>query len=116
MVMSGGAGLVAGVASRGGVSDTYQHTWRYALVPVLLAAALVLPTIGQRTIYISDEARYALLARNMVEHGHWLVPRMGNEVHMEKSPLFMWAIAVLSLVPGDVTELTAVLPSAVSGI
>ena len=103
--MSGGAG-----------SEAPRHQRRYALVPVLLAAALVLPTIGQRAIYISDEARYALLARSMVENGHWLVPRMGSEVHMEKSPLFMWAIAVPSLVAGDVTELTAVLPAAVSGI
>jgi 4-amino-4-deoxy-L-arabinose transferase-like glycosyltransferase len=89
---------------------------RWLLVPVLLAAALFLPAIGRRTIFVSDEARYALLARNMVERGHWLVPHIDGEVHMEKPPLFMWAIALLSLIPGDVTELTAALPAAVSGI
>ena len=88
----------------------------WLLLPVLLAAALFLPAIGRRTIFISDEARYALLARNMLEHGHWLVPHIDDEVHMEKPPLFMWAIAVLSLIPGDVTELTAALPAAVCGI
>jgi 4-amino-4-deoxy-L-arabinose transferase-like glycosyltransferase len=89
---------------------------RWLVVPLLVAAALFLPAIGQRTIFISDEARYALLARNMVEHGQWLVPHIDDEVHMEKPPLFMWAIALLSLVTGDVNELTATLPAALSGI
>jgi 4-amino-4-deoxy-L-arabinose transferase-like glycosyltransferase len=89
---------------------------RWLLVPLLVSAALFLPAIGHRTIFLSDEARYALLARNMVEHGHWLVPHIDDEVHMEKPPLFMWAIALLSLVPGDVNELTATLPAALSGI
>jgi 4-amino-4-deoxy-L-arabinose transferase-like glycosyltransferase len=88
-------------------------TW---FVPLALAAALFLPGIGQRILYIGDEARYALLARAMVETGDWLVPRLGAEVHMEKSPLFIWAIAALSLAAGKVTELTAVLPAALSGI
>jgi len=88
----------------------------WLLVPVLVAAALFLPAIGRRTIYVSDEARYALLARNMIEHGHWLVPHIDGEVHLEKPPLYMWTIAVLSLIPGDVNEWTAALPAAVSGI
>jgi 4-amino-4-deoxy-L-arabinose transferase-like glycosyltransferase len=89
---------------------------RWLLVPMLVAAALCLPLIGQRTIYLSDEARYALLARNMIEGGHWLVPHLDSEIHMEKPPLFVWTIALLSLVPGDVNEVTAALPAAVSGI
>jgi 4-amino-4-deoxy-L-arabinose transferase-like glycosyltransferase len=94
-----------------------DQRWRVAfLAPLIVAAALYLPGIGQRILYIGDEARYALLARNMVETGDWLVPRIGAEVHMEKSPLFIWAIAALSLTGRRVTELTAVLPSALSGI
>lgn len=94
-----------------------DQRWRLAfLAPLIVAAALYLPGIGQRILYIGDEARYALLARNMVVTGDWLVPRLGDEVHMEKSPLFIWAIAALSLGGRQVTELTAVLPSALSGI
>jgi 4-amino-4-deoxy-L-arabinose transferase-like glycosyltransferase len=89
---------------------------RWVVVPLLVAAALFLPAIGHRTIFLSDEARYALLARNMVEHGQWLVPHIDDEVHMEKPPLFMWAIALLSLLTGEVNELTATLPAALSGI
>src|SRR5438552_13280089 len=94
-----------------------DRRWRVAfLAPLALAAALYLPGIGQRILYIGDEARYALLARTMVETGDWLVPRIGDEVHMEKSPLFIWAIAALSIAGRRVTELTAVLPAALSGI
>jgi 4-amino-4-deoxy-L-arabinose transferase-like glycosyltransferase len=94
-----------------------DQRWRpIALAPLLLAAALFLPSIGERLIYLGDEARYALLARNMLHTGDWLVPRIGSEVHLEKTPLFIWSIAALSLGRGDVTELTAVLPAALSGI
>jgi 4-amino-4-deoxy-L-arabinose transferase-like glycosyltransferase len=81
-----------------------------------VAAALFLPGIGERIIYIGDEARYALLARTMLETGDWLIPRIGSEVHLEKTPLFIWAIATFSVAAGKVTELTAVLPSALSGV
>jgi len=94
-----------------------DQRWRLlALAPLFVAAVLFLPSIGARLIYLGDEARYALLARNMVQTGDWLVPRIGSEVHLEKTPLFIWSIAALSLPRGDVTELTAVLPSALSGI
>jgi 4-amino-4-deoxy-L-arabinose transferase-like glycosyltransferase len=94
-----------------------QRRWRLAcLAPVVVAAVLYLPGIGQRALYLGDEARYALLARTMIETGDWLVPRIGGEVHLEKSPLFIWAIAALSMADRRVTELTAVLPAALSGI
>ena len=86
------------------------------ILPPLVAAALYLPGIGRRILYQGDEARYAILARTMLETGDWLVPRIGGEVHMEKTPLFIWGIAALSLPGGKVTELTAVLPAALSGI
>ena len=90
--------------------------FRSLLIPPLLAAVLFLPSIGDRPLYLPDEARYALLARSMVEAGHWLVPHIGSEVHMEKPPLFIWLIAAVSLLAGGVTELAATLPAALSGI
>jgi 4-amino-4-deoxy-L-arabinose transferase-like glycosyltransferase len=53
----------------------------------------------------------------MIEHGHWLVPHIGDEVHMEKPPGYAWAIALIGLLQGGViTELAGVLPAALSGI
>jgi 4-amino-4-deoxy-L-arabinose transferase-like glycosyltransferase len=100
---------------RGAVARPRWHALLLPL-PLLVAAALYLPGIGQRILYQGDEARYAILARTMLETGDWQVPRIGDEVHMEKTPLFIWAIAALSLSGGKVTELTAVLPAALSGI
>src|SRR5262245_16294627 len=95
----------------------FDQRWRWSwLIPLAVAAALFLPGIGQRILYIGDEARYALLARAMVETGDWLVPRIDAEVHLEKSPLYIWAVAAFSLAGRRVTELTAVLPAALSGI
>lgn len=94
-----------------------QRRFRDLALPVAVAALLFLPLIGERVLFISDEARYALLARHMVEDGHWLVPRIGDAVHTEKPPAFAWAIAGLSLLGGrGVTELASVLPAALSGI
>ncbi len=93
-----------------------QREWRYLFIPMVVAACLFLPSIGQWTLYHPDEARFALLARGMVEEGHWLVPYLEGEAHMEKPPFFVWAIALLSLWGGGVTEFTSILPAALSGI
>ena len=86
------------------------------LAPLFVAVVLFLPSIGARITSLEDEARYALKARNMLDTGDWLLPRVDGEVQMQKSPLFMWVIAALSLPGRKVTELTATLPSALSAI
>ena len=93
-----------------------QRGWLLPLAPLLVGALLFLPAIGTRITSLEDEARYALKARTMLETGDWLLPRVDGEVQMQKSPLFMWVIAVLSLPGRKVTELTATLPSALSAI
>jgi 4-amino-4-deoxy-L-arabinose transferase-like glycosyltransferase len=89
---------------------------RALLIPFLLASALFLPAIGQRSIYHPDEARYAVLAKTMLETGQWLVPQIDHELHLEKPPLFIWAVALVSLLTGGVTAFSATLPAASSGI
>jgi 4-amino-4-deoxy-L-arabinose transferase-like glycosyltransferase len=86
------------------------------LLPLLLAAALFLPAIGQRSIYHPDEARYAVLAKTMLQTGQWLVPQIADEVHLEKPPLFVWAIALVSLLTGSVNTFSATLPAALSAM
>jgi len=44
-------------------------------------------------LWAPDEPRYAQIAREMVEQGHWLVPHLGGKVYSEKPPLFFWLIA-----------------------
>ncbi len=80
------------------------------LLAVIVAAVLTVPPLGQRTISTSHEARFALLARDIVERGAWFEPRVGGEVYRNKPPLYPWSIAALSLPRGRVTEAAAQAP------
>lgn len=83
---------------------------------LLLATVLVAVPAGRRPFWSSDEARPALLARDILEHGSWLVPTLRERLYLNKPQLYFWSIAVLSLPFGRVTEATAVLPSVVSAL
>jgi 4-amino-4-deoxy-L-arabinose transferase-like glycosyltransferase len=83
----------------------------------LLGALLFLPGLGRRDLWNPDEARYAEVAREMRLLGHWSVPRLNGEVYAQKPPLFFWLIlASSSLTGGEVTEVSARLPSALAAI
>ncbi len=56
---------------------------------VLLAAG-----IGLRDPWPSDEPRFTLVARHMVDPGDWLFPHRGRELYSDKPPLLMWLEAV----------------------
>lgn len=84
--------------------------------PALLAAAVfvavfaaLLPDLGGQHVWTKDEARPGLIARDVVERGAWLVPRIGGRLYGDKPPLFPWLVAVLSR--PRVTEWSLRLPS-----
>src|SRR5919198_1624472 len=89
---------------------------RGALFVAAFAALLVLPPVGHHLIVKSDEARFALLARDMLERGAWLDAQVEGERYRNKPPLFPWSIAMLSRLHGGVTEATAQLPSAIAAV
>jgi len=90
---------------------------RLAFVAVLFFAALVvaLPA-GRAPLWDPNEARYMLLARDVLEHGRWLIPDLRGEPYLNKPQLFFWSIATASLPGGAVTERTAALPAVLSSI
>jgi 4-amino-4-deoxy-L-arabinose transferase-like glycosyltransferase len=57
--------------------------------------------IGLRDPWPSDEPRFALVARWMVEHGQWLFPHRGHELYPDKPPVFMWLQALAYLLTGS---------------
>ncbi|MCK4409855.1 MAG: glycosyltransferase family 39 protein, partial [Candidatus Eisenbacteria sp.] len=65
---------------------------RIALLAVL-AALLAFAFQGSRGLYETTEGRYAESAREMLETGDWLVPRLDYEPHWSKPPLTYWALA-----------------------
>jgi 4-amino-4-deoxy-L-arabinose transferase-like glycosyltransferase len=87
-----------------------------ALLIIVFTALLVLPPVGHHLIVKSDEARFALLARDMLERGAWFSAAVEGQQYRNKPPLFPWTIAVLSRARGTVTEGTAQLPAAVAAI
>ena len=70
--------------------------------------------MGARDLWNPDEPRYAQVAREMLESGEWVVPHLNGEIYTEKPPLYFWLVALASKPFGDVTEVTARLPSALA--
>src|SRR5262245_54859515 len=90
---------------------------RAALVAVLAFAALVLGLpAGRAPLWDPNEARYMLLARDILDSGRWLIPDLRGEPYLNKPQLFFWSVAVASLPGGEVTERTAALPAVLSSI
>jgi 4-amino-4-deoxy-L-arabinose transferase-like glycosyltransferase len=62
--------------------------WLFALALLLIATG-----IGLRDPWPPDEPRFALVARDMLANGDWLLPRVGGEPYADKPPLFFWLVA-----------------------
>lgn len=69
---------------------------------LILMALLVLGTgLGLRDPWPSDEPRFALVAKQMVESGDWLFPHRGIELYSDKPPMLMWWQATLYSLLGN---------------
>ena len=67
----------------------------FVLVLAFAVAVLALPT-GRAPIWAGNDARWVLLARDVVEHGRWLMPEirgLPNE-GLYKPQLFTWSIVL----------------------
>jgi 4-amino-4-deoxy-L-arabinose transferase-like glycosyltransferase len=89
---------------------------RGTLALLALAALLLCFDAGARGLATNDEARFPMLARDMLRHGTWLVPRLGDTPYLNKPPLEAWLIALVSWPVGAVTQATAVWPSLLAGL
>lgn len=91
---------------------------RPALWPlVLLAALLWSGEYLRRDLWEPDEARFAYVAREMAQDGHWLVPHRSGEYYAHKPPLLFWLINLASLATGlPIGRLTVRLPGFFAGL
>jgi 4-amino-4-deoxy-L-arabinose transferase-like glycosyltransferase len=79
----------------------------------LLAAVLAFSGLGARPLISPAEARYALIAREMVESGDWIQPHFNHARFYEKPPLTYWCVAASYRLFGF-TEFASRLPSALA--
>src|SRR5215469_11380885 len=69
--------------------DTAQERRPFRLF-MLLAFVLLGAGIGLRDPWPSDEPRFTLAAKQMVESGDWLFPHRGRELYSDKPPMLFW--------------------------
>lgn len=96
---------------------------RRAVWLVLLVALTTLPSIATRELMPTDEPRFALVARQMVEDRAPLVPHLGydaltrqGEPYADKPPIFFWLVSLFSFATGGVNEISARLPSLLAAV
>jgi 4-amino-4-deoxy-L-arabinose transferase-like glycosyltransferase len=82
---------------------------------LLLALLVFAAGLGLRDPWPADEPRFALIARDMVLTGEWLIPRVGGDAYPDKPPLFMWLVAGAYWLTGNL-RVAALLPSLLAGL
>src|SRR2546425_6029743 len=79
---------------------------------VLAASAMLLGfDLGGRVLATNDEARFPMMARDIVSNGHWLLLEISGVPMLNKPPLHAWLIALVAWPTGVVSQWTAALPS-----
>src|SRR5262245_1474623 len=58
-----------------------------------LAILMIGSGLGLRDPWPADEPRFALIARDMLATGDWLVPRVAGDLYAQKPPLYFWLMA-----------------------
>lgn len=88
--------------------------WYFAAI--IIAILLTIPGLGEKKFYTRGEPREALVVDQMVRTGNYILPHAYGGALPSKPPMMHWIAAGLSLPGGQVTELTARLPSALASI
>jgi len=82
-----------------------RQTWLFVVMALLVLGA----GLGLRDPWPSDEPRFALVAKQMVDSGDWLFPHRGLELYSDKPPMLMWWQATLYSVPTPIQRADQIL-------
>jgi 4-amino-4-deoxy-L-arabinose transferase-like glycosyltransferase len=86
------------------------------LVLLAVAIALLFFDLGSRILVTNDEARFPLLARDILGGGSWILPQLDHTPYSNKPPLCAWLIAMAAWPAGHVTQVSALWPSLVAAL
>jgi 4-amino-4-deoxy-L-arabinose transferase-like glycosyltransferase len=89
---------------------------RRDLIWLLAATLLMLGSgLGLKDPWPPDAPRFALIARDMLAGGDWLIPRVGGVIYADKPPLFVWLQAFAMWVTGSL-RIGYLLPALLAGV
>ncbi len=95
--------------------DEKRRTAIFIIILVVLGGFIFMYRLNVRGLAEPDEGRYAEIAREMLESGDWIFPRLNYILHMHKPPMSYWLIASSFSIFG-VNEFAARFPSAAAAI
>lgn len=99
------------------VSNSVRENSRWhVLLLTMIASVALFVRLGEPDLLGAREPKAITPARQMLQSGDWLVPRMGNRPRLEKPPVVYWRIAAVGLLTGRVDRWEGRLPSAVEGV
>ena len=81
-----------------------------------ISAVLLFFDFGARLFTTNDETRFPMMARDIVQNGHWLLPEINGVPMLNKPPLHAWLIAIAAWPTGVVTPGIAQLPSLLAAL
>jgi 4-amino-4-deoxy-L-arabinose transferase-like glycosyltransferase len=91
--------------------------WPWAALCVAIVAAMSLfYQLGSYRTFSSHEVYAVVPAREMIESGNWVFPTFGGLPRLRKPPLAYWMVAGSAKLCGELSPLTARLPSACAGL
>ncbi|REG86569.1 ArnT family glycosyltransferase [Marinomonas pollencensis] len=93
-------------------NDDYAKTLWLLL---LITAVVILAGVGLRDPWPADEPRFVEVAKEMVNSGNWFFPMRGGELYPDKPPVFMWSIAALYWLTGNLSA-TFLIPNALASL
>ena len=83
---------------------------------IIFTSLLFLFNLGKRDLWAPDEPRYAQVSNEMLDSNDFIIPHLNGQKYPDKPPLLFWLIIMFSIPFGEITELSARLPSAIAGI
>ncbi|MEK7467643.1 MAG: glycosyltransferase family 39 protein [Planctomycetota bacterium] len=84
------AGVAAPPETAGTVEAPSAGRGRAPWFVLAAAALLFFWQLGERPLYSTDEGRYALSGREMLESGDWIVPTLTGVPYLDKPPMMFW--------------------------
>ncbi|MFA7230167.1 MAG: phospholipid carrier-dependent glycosyltransferase [Victivallaceae bacterium] len=74
---------------------------KYVFLAVFFFLLLYFATIGFRPLFTPDETRYGQIARELIVHNDWVVPKINNLRYFEKPIMGHWLNALSMLTFGE---------------